>query len=169
MSPARGRALRRGGILALDVALRTGWAFSVPGQPALHGVWRLDSVRGSIGAACAALVERLANAITDHQPALLVFEQPITPFRRSAATTRLLMSLCGAVETTAYLRDLTVQEIHPRTWKAKILGSPNAGKPEVMAWAHEAGHLPADDNAADALAILAYAHALRARREEVEA
>jgi Holliday junction resolvasome RuvABC endonuclease subunit len=162
VSPLRSRALRKGGILALDVALRTGWAFSTPGQPALHGVWRLDSVRGSIGAACAALGERLADAITDHQPALLVFEQPITPPRRSASSARLLLSLCGQVETTAYLRDLQVQEVHPRTWKAKILGSPNAGKGEALAWARAQGYLPEDDNAADSLALLHYAHNMRA-------
>jgi Holliday junction resolvasome RuvABC endonuclease subunit len=165
MSPTAARQRRAERVLALDLATRTGWALGRPGERALHGVWRLDTATGSIGAGCAALCDVLADAITVHAPGLIIYEAPLPPRAQTQAhTARFLIALTGVVELVAYRREIEVRECPVQTWKKAVVGHGFAKKDDVGAWARAQGYLPHDDNDADALALLAYAHAMQARR-----
>jgi crossover junction endodeoxyribonuclease RuvC len=147
-------------ILTLDIATVTGWAVSQPGRNGpLYGSHRIlqGTVGDDLGRAFAAFRDWLSDTLAVHNPDEIWFEAPLPTTNRSIATMRLLMALPAFAEELAYRRNTPCFEQHRGTICKAILGKGNATKGDVLAWAARKGHSPQDDNAADALLLLAYA------------
>lgn len=147
-------------ILTLDIATVTGWAVSQPGRNGpLYGSHRMVSgpVGDDLGRALAAFRDWLSDTLAVHNPDEIWFEAPVPTTNRSIATMRLLMAYPAFAEELAYRRGTPVFEAHSGTIRKAVLGSGRAQKSDVLAWAYRKGHTPQDDNAADALLLLAYA------------
>lgn len=146
-------------ILCLDIATVTGWAVSQPGRNGpLYGSHQI--VQGTIGEdmghAFVAFRDWLADMLTVHAPDDVWFETPI-PSKNSLQTMRFLMSLPAFVEELTHRHGLPCWERECATVRKAILGRGNAKKPDVLRWAVLKGYSPQDDNAADALLLLAFA------------
>lgn len=141
-------------ILALDVATRTGWAtdsadcrgcgtidlsVGVPKRGRHPGLILLHARRD------------LGELVARTRPDLVVFERP---FARGSGT-RLLMALAGIVELVAAEHGLATLEVGISQARKAATGRPTLTKPEAVAWAEAAGWSPPDDNAADAVIVLA--------------
>jgi Holliday junction resolvasome RuvABC endonuclease subunit len=150
-----------GGILSLDLAGTTGWAWRAPGMlRARHGIVSVGG--GSHPAGWAALGDWLADFITTNAPDLIVFEAPLPPPKQThAATMRFLVGLCAVTELIAWRRDTMCMEAARPTVTKTVLGNGRATKDEVVTWARAAGYDPATHDAADALCLLSYAERLR--------
>lgn len=146
-----------GGILALDLATITGWAWRAAGMSSPRcGAWNLAGRTHAAG--YAVLCDYLADAITLHAPRLIVYEAPLPPPKQTHANTaRFLLGLCAVVELVAYRRDVPVREASRQTACAKVVGNGRATKDDVMAWARGRGFTPPTHDAADALVLLEYA------------
>jgi Holliday junction resolvasome RuvABC endonuclease subunit len=94
--------------------------------------------------------------ISVHEPDEVWYETPI-PSKNALHTMRLLMCLPAFAEELAHRRSIPCFEQGSSTARKAILGRGNATKPDVVRWAVLKGHSPQDDNAADALLLLAYA------------
>ena len=77
---------------------------------------------------------------------------PIKP-RSSALAPQPSLCMCVA----PHLRVLASLQVPPQTWKKTIAGKGNADKEAMIAAARARGFSPADDNEADAIAILFWA------------
>jgi Holliday junction resolvasome RuvABC endonuclease subunit len=146
-------------ILCLDIATVTGWAVSQPGRNGpLYGSHRIveGAVGEDMGHAFAAFRDWLNDMISVHAPDEVWYETPI-PSKNALHTMRLLMCLPAFAEELAHRRSIPCFEQGSSTARKAILGRGNAKKPDVVRWAVLKGYSPQDDNAADALLLLAYA------------
>lgn len=150
-----------GGILALDLAGTTGWAWRAPNMlRARHGVISVGG--GCHPAGWAALGDWLADFVTVQSPDLVVFEAAMPVFKQTHQTTaEFLMGLCAITELVCWRRDVLCNKAARPTVTKTVLGNGRATKDEVMTWARAAGYEPATHDAADALALLSYAERLR--------
>lgn len=150
---------RTGGILALDLATVTGWAWRAPGMLRPRcGAWNLA---GHHGASYAALADHLADQITLNVPALIVYEAPLPPPKQThAATARLLLGFCAVVELVAWRRETMIRECARPTACKAVVGNGRATKDDVLAWARAKNYDPPTHDAADALVLLEYAERL---------
>jgi Holliday junction resolvasome RuvABC endonuclease subunit len=154
-------------VLALDLATRTGWAFDAPGRP-VAGTLHLPGGGGAggLGGMNASLADGVRDLLDLHQPRIIVFEAPAMHMAgRSPHTARMLIYMAGVVELIAYRWSIPCFEAQVQTVR-KTLGikkgpTDKDWKAGVIRWAREQGHQPADDNQADALALLAYWKAVR--------
>lgn len=147
-------------ILTLDIATVTGWAVSQPGRNGpLYGSHRIvqGTIGDDLGRAFAAFRQWLSDMLAVYNPDEIWFEAPLPTTNRSISTMRLLMALPAFAEELSYLRSTPCFEQHRGTICKAILGKGNATKGDVLGWAVRKGHSPQDDNAADALLLLAYA------------
>ncbi len=156
------------GSLALDLSTRTGWAFGRPGATPIHGVWKLGNM-SDLGRLCSCLANSLEDAIAVHQPRRVVFEGPVV---KQQTTARMLMYLCGVVELISYEHSVRCYEQDVGTVRKAVLGRGrftrvredgkcvSDNKAQAIAWCRAQGWTPEDDNAADALVLLRYAHLL---------
>ncbi|MGY8665700.1 hypothetical protein Q3C01_25530 [Bradyrhizobium sp. UFLA05-109] len=151
-------------ILALDLAARTGWALGYPNDEAPRsGSFRLAREGASMGAlfsACRQLLDDLLNIEPDIK--LIVFEAPMTPQQMAGRTTadimRRLSGLCAVVEELACTRGgYDVREARVSDVRSHFIGSNRHKRDQAKALTisacHRLGWAPADDNAADALAL----------------
>ena len=160
-------------ILALDLATKTGWAYSrVDGSGEASGVLKLAGEQPE---------ERAANLIRwiigfarvspfDH----LVYEAPLPPSfmagKTNVQTAQLLLALPVAAGAAALLmpRPLPMHRItqaRPNDVRKHFIGMSTAGgreqtKRAVIARCRAMGWTPRDDNEADAIALLDYRRAL---------
>ena len=158
-------AYARRGVLALDLALRVGWAFGLDADAAPHcGVWVLPSA-ADLGRRYAALGNELADALALHQPRLVLMEAPLVRQDNSA---RLLLGLAAHVESTCYRWGVECREAHSATVRKAVLGRgtfpKGTAKAAVLAFCTEQGWPVPDDNAADACLVWAYARQERQQR-----
>jgi Holliday junction resolvasome RuvABC endonuclease subunit len=150
-------------ILALDLATTTGWAVGGGNVKVRHGTLRLHaSSLVGIGGICAELIDRVADLVVAHEPNRVIFEAPMMIGGRSAHTARVLIGLSVAVEIFCYRRSIPCTEERVDTVRSAVLGRARFGgrdeaKLAVMKWAGLVGYKPANDNEADALALLDYA------------
>ena len=146
-----------GGVLALDISSRTGWAYGHADAPPIFDTWTLGKF-DELGRACSSLAASLEAAIALHAPRLILFEAPIPKQQTSA---RGLIYLCGVVEMIAYEQSVRAREEHAATVRKAVLGRGGSfaidRKLVVIGWCREQGWKPKDDNAADALVLLRYA------------
>jgi crossover junction endodeoxyribonuclease RuvC len=153
-------------IFALDLASRTGWAIGDPSdaRPASGSV-RFATPGASLGAIYACCRQWLSDFVTaDPEIRLIVFEAPMAPQHMAGYTTahivRILIGLCAVVEELAYARGLDVREAKVSDVREHFIGSNRIKRKEAKAatidTCHRLGWAPADDNAADALALWHY-------------
>jgi Holliday junction resolvasome RuvABC endonuclease subunit len=140
------------GILALDLGTKTGWAICAPGG--IHsGVWDLKPDRFSGAGMRFVRLQRLLGQLP--KPGRVVFEE----VRRHVATDA-AHAYGGFMATlTAWCEEQKIpyEGIPVGTIKKFATGKGNADKGMMIAAAMVWGHNPADDNEADALALLHYA------------
>jgi Holliday junction resolvasome RuvABC endonuclease subunit len=161
-----------GGVLALDLATRTGWAFAPDGtRPApsaleragstvampVSGVWNFK--RRTDGQRFAACADTVRDAIDEHKPAVVVFEAPIFTRRDTAQTRRVLLGLIAIVDAECARRGIEPFEVQVNHVKTHALGLGNGkrDKPAMVRAARSVwGNDIIDDDHADALWLLDY-------------
>lgn len=149
----------QGGILALDLSTRTGWAYGVPGggKP-IFGTWVLGSSSADLAAPWAALGDNLGAAIALHDPSLVVVEAPLPAMRqRSENIARLLIGMAVVAELVCWRRHVEYAEQDAGTIRSKLMSKARPEKSEIIAWCRKQGHDVVDDNAADALCVWHFA------------
>lgn len=165
-----------GTLLALDIALRTGWAHddeTRPGVPRV-GTFRVPAPSGSreegreLGASFCAFRQWLHGLLVVLKPSRVVFEAPLARIHYGAhgpavgqSTVRLLFGLAAIAEMTAHERGgIDVTEANLATVKRYFTGHGRADKAAMMQRCRLLGWKVEDDNQADAAALWAYTKAL---------
>lgn len=147
----------RGGVLTLDLARNTGWAYGPAGanKPRAFGVWDLGSAaRGGHGAVLATLSDWLGDAFKMYRPALVVMEAPLPPQAQTHANTaRLLLGYCAVVELLCYRWSISLREQGAAEVRRRVIGRPRLEKAEIVQWCRDQGHDMSDHNAADAVVL----------------
>lgn len=163
-----------GGILALDIASRTGWAFGRPGELPRAGSVRLAPPGSDIGLVGMGLIRWMRDFTQLEKVDALYIEAPVNPaFMRgktSWETALMLISLFGIACATAEglgifrRRRANVQDV-----RRHFVGEsrPKDKKQAVIARCRQLGWKASDDNAADALALWSFACAIEAPRTEI--
>ena len=154
-----------GEILALDLATRFGWAEGAPGTEPRYGSERFAPAGSSHAAVFGGAIKWLATRLSAFKPARIVIEAPMNPNmmqgRTNAKTGRLLLGLPAVIEGTAFRFGVyDVKEARVADVRHHFIGSnPRGatGKQQTIARCRQLGWKPADDNAADALALWHYA------------
>lgn len=171
------------GILALDLAIKTGWAYGEDFQAPRYGMINLnpESEPVPLGKRNSRLAAFLEDFITISRPVLIIYEAPVP---RQQTSARGLVYLAGIVEMIAEEQGVPVREAHVGEPRKMILGRSaffargddgkvlrkangkmvSETKNTVMAWARGRGWDPLTDDVADALCLLEYAHTLRRSR-----
>lgn len=160
-----------GGVLALDLATRTGWAcgrllarpltpmeaqLACPPKPA-SGTLRFQGA--TVGAFMADAHDRLADLLSLYRPAGLIYEKPILPDRTTPETVLKLNGLAALASMLAHRAGIRwVRTAQPSKVKRHFCSSGAAGKAGVLAACTARGWTGlASDDEADALALLDYA------------
>lgn len=155
---------RPGGVLALDLSTRTGWAYGHVGERPDHGVWVLPKTT-DLGARCSALAASLEDAIKVMAPDRVCLEAPLPPQAQTAmASARLQFGLAAVAEMVCHEQGVLCDEARAFEVRKLVFGKARVDKSVVISWCHQQGWQPADDNAADALALLRYRHLLARMR-----
>ncbi len=150
-----------GGILALDLATKTGWAYGKPDKrgPTAFGSLKFKGERPAI-------YRELRRWLSDWiraQPGLIVFESAAPPIwmlgRTRFATTKLLIGMCEHVEELCYER-IELCDAMTSQVRAHFLGTNRIKRPEAkrltIARCEKLGWHVANDNEADACALWHY-------------
>jgi Holliday junction resolvasome RuvABC endonuclease subunit len=152
-------------ILALDLATTTGWALGTPESPPMLGSFRCPKVfdDDTLGQRWAKFALWLDDMITVHKPDLVGFEAPLvfggakgSSRPTNIDTIRFLIGLATIAELVAVQLSTEVEDAHIQQVRAHFCGSGRAKKPDVQAMCFRRGLKPADDNQADAIAILSF-------------
>lgn len=175
-----------GGILALDLATSTGWAYAAPSALAVWPRTPLEAASmpmpgfevgtrafpGTVavfGRFADAFHEWLHGVITARAPVLVAFEAPYVGRKTSQAMARKLNGLAWHTEWLCGRLGVPCEEVRPGDWRKHFTGvgaGPRALMKEHAKAACTARGWPfANDDEADACGILDYAAACRwARR-----
>ena len=139
-------------ILALDLATRTGWAMNVK-KRIMSGVVVFDVQRGE---SPGMRFHRLNSWLRMHVGPvdLIIYEQA---HHRGGAATMVGVGMATHVMTFAAENNIDLMTVHTGTLKKWATGKGNASKEEMIKAAQDRGHMPKDDNEADALLMLEYA------------
>lgn len=162
-------------ILALDIATNLGFAFGEPGSIPESGSIRLAPSGSSNGTIGRGLLRWLTAFITEHAPSMIYYEVPLDPRhmgpKTTFATARILLGLPFLVETVAEARGIfKLREVGVQDVRGFFVGQrrPKDKKEAVLARCRLLGWKPDDDNAADALAVWAFACAVEAPHASIE-
>lgn len=148
-------------MLALDLSTRTGWALGRDQEAPRHGVWELSPHDNSLGARFSALAASLEDALAVMAPDLVVMEAPLPPQAQTAMyTARLQFGLAAVSEMICSERSVSIEEARADEVRSLVMGRARPGKEAIVAWCRTQGWSPAEDNDADALALLRYRHLL---------
>lgn len=150
-----------GFIIALDLAIRTGYALGVSGsEPAavIAGAVTLKDPKDDRRVAFGNLLEWLNTRCNQYKPALIVKEAPLNvTFQartNSQATTRLTLGLHAIVEGIAQRHGIPCRDINDQTVRKHFIGKAKAGSREetklaVIRRAEVLGYAPRGLNDAD--------------------
>jgi len=156
-----------GGILALDLARQMGWAEGIPGsgERPICGTERLAPTGAEPAAVFGGMIEFIARRLQTVRYRMVIYEAPFDPrvmgFKTNVNTARMLLGLPAIVEGVCYqmglfdLREASVNDV--RQFLLGYRPRKDEGKRAVIQHLRMLGHEPADDNAADALALWLYA------------
>ena len=155
---------RHGGILTLDLATTSGWAYGHASarltRPAAFGAWNLG--KGTSPARWAALADQLGEHMSLLQPSLVVFEAPLPPQAQTQANiARLLWGLCTVAELICHRRSIECREQSAVQPRKTLIGKARPDKDEIVHWCRGRGLEITDHNAADAVVLWYFAAALR--------
>lgn len=168
------------GILALDLATRTGWAAAnaeaianwprggpvVSERGPVHGAASGHLVLGNkLGQKLHNLDNLICALAVDHDVGIIVFE---APFMRGAST-RALFAMAGVAELAAHRLGILVREANNLTVKKHFTGYGTAKKHQMADAAKDLGFSPKSHDEADAIAVLDYAIACLAPNPKKDA
>lgn len=152
-----------GAILALDLGTRTGWAIRTADGVITSGVSEFRPGRFQGGGMAFLRFRHWLDELqrTSGLIEAVFFEE----VRRHLGTTAAHIYGGFLAHLTAWceLRRIAYEGVPVGTIKRHVTGKGNAGKDAVVTAIRALGHSPADDNEADALAILHWAIANRSR------
>lgn len=161
-------------LLALDLATATGWACGTFDRPVSHGVFKAPKTGQDIGRFLAYFRKWLGEAIEQMGPTEILFESPILTGIKNLTTLRKLYSLAGVAELVAFDYELPIAEANLSSIRVHFVGmrcAPKAilGKEKRRQWikartvaeCRKRGFRVADDNDADALALMSYGLSLK--------
>jgi len=140
-------------ILAIDPAATCGWAIADGGEYAASGTWDLSTRRDeSAGMKLLRLESKLVE-VAKAGVGLVVYETPAlhTPHRLALVSHA---KFVGVIERFCTRRSINYRGYAPTEIKKHITGKGNAKKPDVVACIVAKGYTPADDNEADAIALM---------------
>lgn len=157
------------GVLALDIATRTGWAWManadakpewgfVQAKPSGRAMTteQKGAVNGLVGRAFFMKFEVLFNAF---EPDVVLFEQPIMPSTRKTKidTLRRLYGLAFMVETLSAARTIRCFDINRSTVLKETVGAGNAKYPAIFRHLRRLGFdVGKDEDAAMAMLLLEF-------------
>ena len=151
---------RPGGILALDLSTRAGWAYGHDFAAPAHGVWALGKM-AELGRCLSCLAGEMEDAIRVMQPKLVIMEAPLPPQAQTAASTaRLQFGLAAVCEMVCYEQGVECEEERAAQVRKLVLGRGRPDKDAIVAWCRDQGWSPAEHNDADALVLLRCGHTL---------
>ena len=141
-------------VLALDLGTTTGWASVAPGQPTISGTASFIPGRYEGGGMRYLRFTRWLDEVAAGA-SIVYFEE----VRRHAATdaAHVYGGLMATLTAWCELRGIAYQGVPVGTIKKHATGKGNAPKEAMIAAAKLRGFSPADDNEADALALLDWA------------
>jgi crossover junction endodeoxyribonuclease RuvC len=156
-----------GGILALDLSTKTGWAVGSRFEAPAHGVWLLPGGIANLGRVFSSLAASLEDAIRLFRPVRIFF---VPPLSKHQTTAELLIGLSATVKMISYEQGVPVGQEAESTVRKHVLGSgrfssTKEAKAAAFAWCRSKGWTPCDDNAADALVDLHYALVFHSARQ----
>ncbi len=153
-----------GGVLACDLALRSGWAYGDLNQRPVWGSWNLGKMADGLGTVFCRLEDEMHDAIVLHRPRAVVYEAPFIAGRQQhAEVAKLLMGLATVAEMISSRHSVRCYHQTANQARSKVLGkAPTGGsdkiKPVIIAWARGRGWdlAPNEDDEADALLLVQY-------------
>jgi len=176
-----------GGLLALDVATTTGWAYGMPGDRPAFGRFRSGKPRAEGGQILSLFRAWLDARLLEWQPRMIVFEAPYVPrFAAKKVRTktgqvistapgsstpidiyvvRRLFAMCGLVEMVAYEHAIPCREEQSNVICRHFTGNGSWGgrankKAATQKMAAVYGFPGVTEDEADALALWVYAEAV---------
>ena len=146
-----------GALLALDLGQHTGWALAYPHGPITSGteLFRAGRFEGG-GMPLLRFAAWLGELHVKAGPLTRVVFEEVRAHKGTAAA-HAYGAFLGQLTAWCELHHVPYQGVPVGTIKKHATGRGNAGKAEVIAAMHDCGFHPADDNEADALAILRWA------------
>ncbi len=144
-------------ILALDLGSTTGWAVRTARCPILHGTAEFRPSRFEGGGMRYLRFGKWLDQTLDITGGVdaVYFEEVRRHIGTDAA--HVFGGLLATLTAWCEQHGLPYQGVPVGTWKRHACGKGNASKDEVIAAMRERGFEPADDNEADAIAILLWA------------
>lgn len=141
-------------IVALDLGTKTGWAAKYPNLPVASGTASFQPGRFEGGGMRYLRFSRWLDEVAGRAK-VIYFEE----VRRHAATdaAHVYGGLMATLTAWCELRGIAYQGVPVGTIKKHATGKGNASKDAMIAAAMARGFNPADDNEADALALLDWA------------
>lgn len=173
--------IERGGILTLDLASQTGWAYAPPSilrvwprgvwrpgvvvPPVVSGTHRIAPPKTAFGQFFAAFEDWLGDQIWLYRPDAVVFEAPL-PHQSSQDAARRALGLVATTEKVCHQKGIrAVREQANNTVKKHFTGNGRAQKPDMLKACRDRGWNPTDDNEGDAQALLELAVRLLVHKE----
>ena len=146
-----------GAVLALDLGQHTGWALACPRGPILSGteLFKAGRFEGG-GMPLLRFAVWLGELHAKAGPLTTVVFEEVRAHRGTAAA-HTYGAFLGQLTAWCERHQVPYQGVPVGTIKKHATGHGNAGKDEVIAAMRVKGFNPADDNEADALAILHWA------------
>ena len=174
-----------GGVLALDLATRSGWAAAdaiavdawpegIPGaevgpfEGVHYGSHRLAGPDMDEGYVFDKLFKWLNTLIDLQQPDSIVYEAPL-PVQRNPKTAKRLIGLVTIADLVAHQRKCRIWMMDVPTVRKTFAGSGRADKDKIMAVCKQRGWTPKDHDASDALAVLDASIRMLARMQKQRA
>lgn len=152
-------------VLALDLALTTGWAADMPsgGDKPCFGHFKTDSDGGeALGRAFFECRRNVLELIGLHEPDLIVFEAALSERVHGLDTSLLLLGLGAMVELVGFEQDLDVYSADVQTVRRHFVGQgfPKNAKQVVFDRCRSLGWNPQTFDESDAGAVFDYAKAM---------
>src|ERR1700687_4809974 len=146
-------------VLALDLAIKTGWASMIGGELA-SGVQAFAVAKDEPrGVRYVAFMEWLATVALHPSPrtprvAAIVYEGA---HHRGRAATEIALGLAAHVQGFGAAHGIEVSSVHTATLKKWVTGNGHAKKPDMMAAVSAKWKVTFDEDEADAIAVLYHA------------
>jgi hypothetical protein len=149
--------IRKGAILALDLGTKTGWALRQADGTVTSGTVEFKPGRFEGGGMAFLRFKRWLEEVRSFAEPLeaVIFEEVRAHAGILAA--QVYGGFMGHLTAWGEQHEIPYQGVPVGTIKRHATGKGNASKAEVIEAMRRKGHLPVDDNAADALAILHWA------------
>jgi hypothetical protein len=145
-------------ILALCLGDVIAWAAGREGEPRT-GAWKMPPAH-QIGHQCAAFQERLADAITVHQPRLVALQAGL-PAVRGTETAQSLFGMSYAAHGVLYTRDVRVVRASVEDVRRAVMRRANGlQSKDVLDWCRGQGWNVRTPDRADAAALWCWARTL---------